>query len=235
MKFAFIGSCHGMTSTGPGTFSYEFRKGQLTNTVTVGFDHMENCPGWEYGWYWQNSLFENMSKGLTIQESFSLATSRYPTIEPAVVFLGDETLKAFLIPDLQCDGELRWEQEKPGSEITGEFTIANIGEEGSMLDWEITEYPTEWGTWEFSQQSGENLMPEHGAQSITVTLEVPEDKNAEFTGEIKILNTHDPNDYDIIPISLTTTKHKPTTTMFLRFLEQHLQVFPMLRHWLALY
>jgi hypothetical protein len=42
MEFAFIGSCHGMTTTGPGTFSYEFRKGQTNNTVTVGFDYMEN-------------------------------------------------------------------------------------------------------------------------------------------------------------------------------------------------
>ena len=94
ITFAFLGSCHGMTGTGPGTFSYEFRKGGLTDTVTVGFDHMETCPGWEFGWYWQESLFENMSKGLTIRESFDSATSRYPTIEPAVVFVGDNTIKA---------------------------------------------------------------------------------------------------------------------------------------------
>lgn len=233
IRFAFLGSCHGMTSTGPGTFSYEFRKGQLTNTVTVGFDHMENCPGWEYGWYWQNSLFENMSKGLTIKESFDVATARYPTIEPAVVFLGDETLKAFLIPDLYCEGELRWEQETPGSEITGEFTLSNIGEEDSMLDWEITDYPSEWGTWEFSQAHGEDLTPEQGEQKITVTLTVPQDKNAEFIGEIKIINTHNPTDYDVIPITLTTPKHKGTDTMILRFLEQHPYLFPMLRQWLA--
>ena len=89
MKFTFIGRCHEMTTTGPGTFSYEFRKGQMSDTVTIGFDHMETCPGWEYGFSWQNSLFENMSKGITIKNAFDLAPAQYPTIAPAVVFLGD--------------------------------------------------------------------------------------------------------------------------------------------------
>jgi len=99
ITFAFLGSCQGMTGTGPDTFSYEFRKGQISDTVTVGFDHMEICPGWEFGWYWQESLFENMSKGLTIKESFDLATARYPTIEPAVVFVGDTNIKANYPPN----------------------------------------------------------------------------------------------------------------------------------------
>jgi hypothetical protein len=105
LTFAFLGSCHGMTGTGPDTFSYEFRKGELTNTVTVGFDHMETCPGWEYGWYWQESLFENMSKGFTIKESFDSATSRYPSIEPAVVFVGDISVKANHAPNIPSTPE----------------------------------------------------------------------------------------------------------------------------------
>jgi hypothetical protein len=92
MEFAFLGSCHGMTGTDQGTFSYEFRKGQMVDTVTVGFDHMENCPGWEFGYQWQDSLFENMSKGVPIKEAFDMATAQYPTIAPAVVFLGDYSL-----------------------------------------------------------------------------------------------------------------------------------------------
>jgi hypothetical protein len=92
IEFAFLGSCHGMTGTGPDTFSYEFRKGQMSNTVTVGYDNMETCPGWQYAIPWQDSMFENMSKGMTIKNAFDMATAQYPTISPAVVFLGDQNL-----------------------------------------------------------------------------------------------------------------------------------------------
>jgi len=94
MRFAFIGSCESMTNTGPGTFSYEFRKGQMTNTTTVGFDHMQNCDGgMEVEIPWQNRMFSLMDQGLTIKESFDLATAYYPVIEPAVVFVGDGDMK----------------------------------------------------------------------------------------------------------------------------------------------
>ena len=81
-----------MTGTGPGTFSYEFRKGQMSNTVTVGYDNMETCPGWQYSYPWQDSMFENMSKGVTIKNAFDMATAQYPTISSGVVFLGDQNL-----------------------------------------------------------------------------------------------------------------------------------------------
>lgn len=228
VKFAFIGNCHGMTSTGQGTFSYEFRKGQMSETVTVGFDHMEECPGWEYGWYWQDSMFDHMNNGLTIKESFDLATSEYPTIEPAVVFLGDEELVAVLISDLHCDGSLQWEKEKPNSEITGFFSLSNTGEDGSLLDWEISEYP-DWGTWDFSQDNGKDLTPEDGSLNITVTVLIPDEKNAEFSDEIKIINKNDPTDYEIIPISLTTVKNNDIAFHLFRFLENHLNIMYLLR------
>ena len=46
VKFAFIGSCEGITNIGSGTLSYAFRKGQTTNTVTVGYTHMSSSQGW---------------------------------------------------------------------------------------------------------------------------------------------------------------------------------------------
>lgn len=91
--FAFIGSCHGMTTTGPGTFSHEFRKGEMIDTVTIGYDHMETCPGWSYALQWQDYMFYAMDAGFTIKAAFDMATAEYPTIAPAVVFVGDETLK----------------------------------------------------------------------------------------------------------------------------------------------
>jgi len=101
MWFAFIGSCHGMTETGPGTFSYAFRKGELNYTVTVGYDHMEECRGWVYALQWQEYMFEKMDEGFTIKDAFLLATSYYPTISPAVKFVGDPNMTVYPPPKLK--------------------------------------------------------------------------------------------------------------------------------------
>ena len=98
ITFAFIGSCEGMTKTGYGTFSYEFRKGKMTNTVTVGYDHMESCPGWEYALEWQDHMFKRMDRGWTIKRSFDSATAYYPSIESGVAFKGDTNLEPFNSP-----------------------------------------------------------------------------------------------------------------------------------------
>lgn len=93
MTFAFIGSCEGMTNTGPGTFSYEFRKGSSTNTVTVGYTGMGSSTGWGYSSPWQDYMFQKMYNGETMRKAFDLACSFYPLIAPNVVFEGDTSLK----------------------------------------------------------------------------------------------------------------------------------------------
>jgi len=92
MKFAFIGSCWGMVSTGPGTLSYEFRKGYTEGTVTIGYYFMDFCPGWVDSISWQDKLFEEMNKGKTIKQSFDLACDSYPDMASGVRFVGDENL-----------------------------------------------------------------------------------------------------------------------------------------------
>jgi nitrous oxidase accessory protein len=101
MKFAFIGSCEGMTATGPGTFSHEFRKGQIVNTVTIGYTRMASAPGWPEALNWQNYMFQRMNEGYTIKASFDLACTEYPIIAPNVVFVGDENLcaRTIIVPD----------------------------------------------------------------------------------------------------------------------------------------
>ena len=93
MKFAFIGSCEGMDKTGPGTFSYEFRKGQLTDTVTIGYDGMAGSNGWNFAYFWQNCMFKKMNQGYTIKNAFDFASARYPLIAANVVFVGDTNMK----------------------------------------------------------------------------------------------------------------------------------------------
>ena len=98
MKFAFIGSCDGLKFTTPGTFSFEFSKGQMVNTVTIGYSGMATCPGWQFAWPWQDYMFQKMDAGNTIKSSFDMACTQYPTIAPAVVFVGDITLLVDLPP-----------------------------------------------------------------------------------------------------------------------------------------
>jgi len=93
MRFAFIGSCEGMTYTGPGTFSHEFRKGSVIDTTTVGYSGMASCPGWSVSLQWQDYMFQKMDEGYTIKSSFDMASAQYPTIASCVRFVGDPTTK----------------------------------------------------------------------------------------------------------------------------------------------
>ncbi len=115
-------------------------------------------------------------------------------------------------PDLECNGNLIWTNVQPGSTITGSFTVENIGGSFSRLDWEITEWP-EWGTWTFTPSEGFNLIPENGEFTVEVEVVAPDIEDEIFTGEVKIVNTNDAGDYNIIDVSLSTLKpDAPTIT-----------------------
>ena len=137
-------------------------------------------------------------------------------------------------PDLYCDGILNWQEVVPGSTVTGSFTVENIGESGSLLDWEIESYP-DWGTWTFTPESEEDLTPEAGAVTVDVEVVAPDESETEFTGEVKVVNSDDPDDFCIIDVSLATPVNQQSiNSLFLRFLEQHPNLFPILRHLLGL-
>ena len=99
-------------------------------------------------------------------------------------------------PDLDCSGDLYWFDPEPGSTITGDITVENIGEPGSLLNWEIESWP-EWGTWSFSPENGTNLSP---GDSIAITVEViaPNEIEDDLVGDIKIINLANPDDYCIL-------------------------------------
>jgi hypothetical protein len=115
-------------------------------------------------------------------------------------------------PDLSASGQLNWVDVKAGFGVEGSFTIKNIGDPNSLLDWEITEIPT-WGQWTISPTSGDNLKPEDGNINIDVYVIAPDEEQQNFNGEIKIVNTEDPNDYEIIDISLATPQIKNNQIM----------------------
>ncbi len=167
-------------------------------------------------------------------------TGWYPLIDPlsgvpldlAFVITGEEP-----IPDLSCDGRLGWTGVKPGDTVTGTFQVGNVGDPGSLLNWavETTTLPT-WGTnWTFSPSSGTGL-PQGSWTTVTVTVEAPNEKNKNFTGKIKVVNSDDSTDYCEIDVSLATPKNRAfnINQLFLRFLENHPHLFPILRHLLGL-
>ncbi len=93
MKLAFLCCCEAMNNTGPETLSYEFRKGELNGTVTIGYVGMGHCPDWIQSLYWQDYLFQKIDEGYTIKKAFDRACAQYPIIADYVRFIGDFNLK----------------------------------------------------------------------------------------------------------------------------------------------
>ena len=132
------------------------------------------------------------------------------------------------VPDLDGDGELSWVDVEPSSTVTGTITIENVGDAGSLLDWEVDEAPT-WGTFSFDPESGTDLTPEDGDLTIDVEVVAPADEETEFTGTIKIVNSEDSSDFIEIDVSLTTPLVKNNIqNLFVQFLEKLFERFPIL-------
>ena len=134
---------------------------------------------------------------------------------------------------LEGNGFLNWIDVPPGSTVTGNFSIQNSGEPGSEIDWEVVSWP-EWGTWTFTPDSGEDLTPEDGEITIEVSVIAPDEKNEEFAGYVKVVNTEDSTDYCLIHISLTTPKSLRTNHLVIQFLEQHPYLFWLLKNIIGL-
>jgi hypothetical protein len=149
--------------------------------------------------------------------------------DSAIVYVGEKPES-----DLNCQGSLNWNKAKPGNTVTGSFIVENIGETSSTLNWEITEWP-DWGDWTFTPEEGSGLLPSSEPVNVEVSVVVPDDQNAEFSGEIKIVNKNSPGDYCSISVFLSTVKNKISTrVLFLTLFEHHTCLFPLLRQLLEL-
>lgn len=137
------------------------------------------------------------------------------------------------VADLDCTGSLSWENITPGETITGDFTVKNIGDEDSLLNWEIESFP-DWGTWTFNPESGTDLL---AGDLITVQVEViaPPDKNMEFSGSIKVVNSDNPVDFCEINVVLKTPRVLVYKFQFLqRLIEIFPNVFPIIKYLLEI-
>jgi lectin-like protein/papain like protease len=106
--------------------------------------------------------------------------------------------------DLYCHGRLNWVKASPGSTVSGTFSIQNNGESFSKLHWEVVEIP-DWGEWDFEISEG-ILYPENGEFINHIEVTIPSEENAEFSGEITVMNQDNPDDIEYIPITVSTRK-----------------------------
>jgi len=120
-------------------------------------------------------------------------------------------------PDLDCEGALQWTDVNIGETVNGSFEVYNVGGSGSLLNWEITSYPS-WGTWSFTPESGESLTPEDGPITVQVSVIAPDDENTEFEGTIQIENQENSEDFDVIPVYLKTPRKRAINTPFFNLL-----------------
>ncbi len=128
-------------------------------------------------------------------------------------------------PNLDCEGNILWNNVKVGETVNGSFIVKNIGGPGSLLNWEINTSLVDWGNWTFIPESGVDLTPEDGPLMVEVSVVAPDEKNSEFEGYIKIENNDDPEDFDIIPVYLKTPRKRTIYTPFLDFLRNHPCIF----------
>jgi hypothetical protein len=100
---------------------------------------------------------------------------------------------------------LEWIDIKAGEFLNDNFQVENIGDPGSSLNWNIKSFP-DWGRWSFYPEFGVNLTPENGQLNIQVSVVAPDENNKEFEGYIRVENQNNPEDFELIPVYLKTSK-----------------------------
>jgi hypothetical protein len=104
----------------------------------------------------------------------------------------------YVLPEghIDCIGSLNWNKIKVNTTVSGQFEIRNTDNES--LYWEIESYPN-WGVWNFSAMSGSNNA------TIQVTVKAPDIQNKAFEGFVKVVNSYNEEDWDVVPVVLKTS------------------------------
>ena len=117
-------------------------------------------------------------------------------------------------PDLECEGEIVKKIVAPESIVTGSFTVENIGEPGSLLDWEVTEWPDFGTNWTFNPSSGEDLTPEDDPITVEVTFTAPTPEWPTYYGNvIKVCAVDNPDDKDLIAVNINVGRNRPVNKL----------------------
>jgi len=141
-----------------------------------------------------------------------------------------------VVPDLECEGYLQWDEVPTGSIVNGSFLIYNIGDVGSMLRWEVIDVP-DWGSnwtldwWgeDYYVSTDFGYVGTTSPEEILVEVTAPDDPNEVFEGEIVLINSDNPDDTCSINVILITPRSKTINNPFLQFLQSHPNLFPILQ------
>jgi hypothetical protein len=137
------------------------------------------------------------------------------------------------VPDLEGDGSLHFEDVTPGSFVNGTITISNVGDIGSMLEWEVQSVPEDWGeNWKVRWLFNDEINPDEGGfvgttnpEEIFIEVQTPDEKNSEFTGEIVLVNVNNPEDAVTISVVCNTPRIKVLQTSLFGFLEKYPTIY----------
>ena len=132
------------------------------------------------------------------------------------------------ITNLNAEGYLSWIDVQVGSIVEGSFLVENIGEPESNLRWELESCPN-WGTWTLTPNCGNYLTPEDGKITVQVEVIAPNEPNQQFDGEIKIVNTKNSSDFDLIETDLKTPRNKALNSPIYRFFSHFTNLFQILK------
>jgi hypothetical protein len=188
-------------------YAYDINGGEIRYVyVQVGDEEWERATGTEeWNYFYDTTKVED---GELIISAVSIDSSGQQSgVDNVIVIVENQPPKPPKIPDLDVTGNLGWTDVEPGETVTGFIAIKNVGDDESLLNWSITEYPN-WGTWTFNPANGVNLKPSDGEQVVEVSVIAPDEEETTFNGTIKVVNDDDINDYEIIDFSLITPKTK---------------------------
>lgn len=167
----------------------------------------------EYHWFLSyNQDVDYYEQGSGWFKNFTIGQNwiNYDQYGPYVDFCFKTYSFSGIQSDLECNDVFGWPNQKPGSVLNESLTIENNGDPLSLLNWEIEEIPT-WGNWTITPLKGYDLTPEDGAVTIQVSVEIPNEENKNYAGEIKIVNKDNDSDFSIISITMSTPKNKEKT------------------------
>ncbi len=130
--------------------------------------------------------------------------------------------------DLDVQGSLSWSDVESLSSLSGQFSINNIGGSGSILNWSIAPVNVSWSSsdqWQFSwvEPSG-GLTPENSPVIVSVNTSAPSEKQKSFSGYLKVYNTDNPSDYDVVAIHVSTQRQFSLFEMLVEKIHDFLEV-----------
>jgi len=95
----------------------------------------------------------------------------------------------------------------PGSKVTGSFKVKNIGDLGSMLDWEVKSCPNFGSEWSFDPSSGEDLLKNEFV-IVDVSFRAPGSPYVNEHGDIIVVNKDDSSDVGKVGVAVNTPRNR---------------------------